>query len=167
MVEERILVTGARRGIGAALAVGLAAPGRTVLVHHLTAPDEAADVARRCRERGAESEILEADLADPGAVRDLAARSGDVSILVNNAARASNVYIEALPLEEWQATFAVNVTAPMILAQALGAGMVARGRGRIVNITSATVRLGGPSGPSYVSSKAALVGLTRALARAY
>ena len=167
MAHERILVTGARRGIGAALAVGLAAPGRTLLLHHLAAADEAEGVARRCRDRGAAAGILEADLTDPDAVRRLAAQAGDVGVLINNAARASSAAIETLPLEEWQATFAVNVTAPMMLAQALGAGMVARGRGRIVNVTSATVRLGGPSGPSYVSSKAALIGLTRSLARAY
>jgi len=167
MADERILVTGARRGIGAALAAGLAGPGRTLLLHHLAAADEAESVARKCRELGADAETLEADLADPAAVQDLAARAGAVDILVNNAARASNVDIEKLPLEEWQATFAVNVTAPMLLAQALGAGMVSRGWGRIVNVTSATVRLGGPSGPSYVSSKAALIGLTRSLARAY
>jgi NAD(P)-dependent dehydrogenase (short-subunit alcohol dehydrogenase family) len=87
-------------------------------------------------------------------------------VLVNNAARSSNVDIRDLDPGEWQQTFAVNVTAPMLLARALAVGMSGRGWGRIVNITSATVRLGGPSGPSYVSSKAALVGLTRSLARA-
>jgi NAD(P)-dependent dehydrogenase (short-subunit alcohol dehydrogenase family) len=163
----RILVTGARRGIGAALAVGLAAPGQTLLLHHLAAPGEAAAVARRCRDAGGRAEVLEADLSDPDAIRAMAERAGDVDILVNNAARASNVAIGALPLEEWLATFAVNVTAPMLLAQALGAGMAARGWGRIVNVTSATVRMGGPSGPSYVASKAALIGLTRSLSRAY
>jgi NAD(P)-dependent dehydrogenase (short-subunit alcohol dehydrogenase family) len=165
-MSHRILVTGARRGIGAALAVGLAGPGDTLVLHHLAAPDEISEVARRCRERGAEAEILEADLTDPAAVGELADRAGPVDILINNAARASNVDIAELSLTEWQQTFAVNVTAPMLLAQALGAGMAARGWGRIVNVTSATVRLGGPSGPSYVSSKAALVGLTRSLARA-
>jgi 3-oxoacyl-[acyl-carrier protein] reductase len=90
-----------------------------------------------------------------------------VDVLINNAAHASNVDIGVLPLAEWQETFAVNVTAPMLLAQARAPGMAARGRGRIINVTSATVRLGGPSGPSYVASKAALVGLTRSLARAY
>ncbi|GFJ83541.1 SDR family NAD(P)-dependent oxidoreductase [Phytohabitans houttuyneae] len=164
-MTHRILVTGARRGIGAALAVGLAEPGRTLLLHHLAAPDEAAQVARDCREHGAEAEILEADLSDPAAVHDLAARAGHVDVLVNNAARASNVDVGELTLGEWQQTFAVNVTAPMLLAQALAPGMAERGWGRIVNITSATVRMGGPSGPSYVSSKAALIGLTRSLAR--
>ena len=162
---RRILVTGARRGIGAALATGLAEPGSTVLIHHLAAGAEAEGVARRCRELGAEALTVEADLADPAAVLRLAEAAGPVDILVNNAARASNVGLGALPLAEWQATFAVNVTAAMLLTQALASGMAERGWGRIINITSVTVRLGGPSGPSYVASKAALIGLTRAAAR--
>jgi NAD(P)-dependent dehydrogenase (short-subunit alcohol dehydrogenase family) len=164
-VTRRILVTGARRGIGAALAVGLAGPGRTVLVHHLDAAGEAERVAGRCRDLGAAVEVLAADLSDAAAVRALAERAGPVDVLVNNAAHASNVALAGLPLEEWERTFAVNVTAPMLLAQALSPGMAERGWGRIVNVTSATVRLGGPSGPSYVASKSALVGLTRVLAR--
>jgi NAD(P)-dependent dehydrogenase (short-subunit alcohol dehydrogenase family) len=167
MANQRILITGARRGIGAALAGGLAEPGRTLLIHHVGAAAEAERVAGACRDRGAAAEALEADLADPAAVGGLAERAGDVDVLINNAAHASNVGIGVLPLAEWQVTFAVNVTAPMLLAQALAPGMAARGWGRIVNVTSATVRLGGPSGPSYVSSKAALIGLTRSLAHAY
>jgi 3-oxoacyl-[acyl-carrier protein] reductase len=163
----RILITGARRGIGAAFATALAEPGRTLLVHHLAAAGEAERVAAACRANGADAQVLEADLADPAAVAALAAGAGAVDVLINNAAHASNVDIGVLPLAEWQETFAVNVTAPMLLAQALAPGMAARGRGRIINVTSATVRLGGPSGPSYVASKAALVGLTRSLARAY
>ncbi|WP_127503732.1 SDR family NAD(P)-dependent oxidoreductase [Actinoplanes solisilvae] len=163
---RRILITGARRGIGAALAVGLARPGHRLLLHHLAAADEAENVARLCRDLGAEATLLDADLADAGAVRDLADRAGPVDVLINNAAKASNVDFEKLPLSEWQQTFAVNVTAPMLLAQALSAGMAERGWGRIVNVVSPTVRMGGPSGPAYVSSKAALIGLTRSLARA-
>ena len=163
---HRILVTGARRGIGAAVAVGLARPGNTLLLHHLAAADEAAGVARLCRDLGATAELLDADLADPGAVHDLADRAGAVDVLINNAARASNVEFPSMSLAEWQQTFAVNTTAPMLLAQAFGAGMAERGWGRIINVVSPTVRMGGPSGPAYVSSKAALIGLTRSLARA-
>ncbi|MBU2669236.1 SDR family oxidoreductase [Actinoplanes bogorensis] len=163
---QRILITGARRGIGAAIAVGLSRPGHKLMLHHLAAPEEAEGVARLCRDLGAEATLLDADLADPGAVRDLADRAGPVDVLINNAAKASNVDFAELPLAEWQQTFAVNVTAPMLLAQALSPGMAERGWGRIVNVVSPTVRLGGPSGPAYVSSKAALIGLTRSLARA-
>ncbi|MEU8609675.1 SDR family NAD(P)-dependent oxidoreductase [Actinoplanes sp. NPDC048791] len=164
---RRVLMTGARRGIGAAIAVDLAAPGWTLLLHHLDALEEAKSVAQQCRDRGAQAQILEADLADPAAVFALANQAGPVDILINNASRASNVAFDALSLDEWQETFAVNVTAPMLLAQSFGAGMAERGWGRIVNVTSATVALGGPSGPSYVASKAALVGLTRSLARSF
>lgn len=163
---RRILITGARRGIGAAIAVGLARPGATLLLHHLDAEAEADGVARLCRDLGAHAELLDADLADPAAVRDLASRAGPVDVLINNAAKASNVDVAVLGLDEWQRTFAVNVTAPMLLAQALSAGMADRGWGRVVNVVSPTVRMGGPSGPAYVSSKAALIGLTRSLARA-
>jgi NAD(P)-dependent dehydrogenase (short-subunit alcohol dehydrogenase family) len=163
---QRILITGARRGIGAAIAVGLARPGNTLLLHHLAAADEAENVARLCRDLGATTHLLDADLTDESAVRALAEQAGPVDVLINNAAKSSNVDIQVLPLDEWQQTFAVNVTAPMLLSQALSAGMTERGWGRIVNVVSPTVRLGGPSGPSYVASKAALVGLTRSLSRA-
>lgn len=166
-MSRTILVTGARRGIGAAIAVGLAAPDVTLVLHHVAAPDEAQSVADRCQAAGARTRIVEADLSVATEVLALAEAAGPVDVLVNNAARASNVWIDELPLAEWEATFAVNVTAPMLLSQALAPGMRARGGGRIINITSATVRMGGPSGPSYVSSKAALVGLTRSLARAF
>ena len=164
-MRQRILITGARRGIGAAIAVGLARPGNTLLLHHLDAEAEAETVAGLCRDLGATADLLNADLSSPPAVAALAASAGEVDVLVNNAARASNVAIESLEVDEWQQTFAVNVTAPMLLSRALSVGMAARGWGRIVNVVSPTVRMGGPSGPSYVASKAALIGLTRSLAR--
>jgi NAD(P)-dependent dehydrogenase (short-subunit alcohol dehydrogenase family) len=164
-MSQRILITGARRGIGAAIAVGLARPGNTLLLHHLDAAAECEGVAGLCRDLGADAAMLDADLSDPDAVSRLAAEAGPVDVLINNAARASNVPFGSLPLGEWSQTFAVNVTAPMLLAQDLSVGMASRGWGRIVNVVSPTVRLGGPSGPSYVASKAALIGLTRSLAR--
>ena len=160
----RILVTGSRRGIGAAIAAGLAEPGHTLLIHHLAFPDEAERVAGGCRERGAEAKILEADLSDPAAIRSLVSAAGEIDILVNNAARASNVDIGVLPLEEWQATFAVNVTAPMLLAQAFSAGMAARGWGRIVNISSVHGLRASPYKSAYVTAKHGLEGLSKVIA---
>lgn len=164
--QRGILVTGARRGIGAAIAIGLAEPGARIVLHHLDARDDVDRVARACRDAGAQVEIAEADLGDAGAVVDLANAAGPVDVLVNNAARPSNVAPADLDVGEWDATFAVNVTAAMLLARECAVGMRERRWGRIIMLTSATVRMGGPSGPAYVASKAALVGLTRALARA-
>lgn len=162
--DRSILVTGARRGIGAAIAIGLAAPGTRLLLHHLASADEVGAVADACRAAGAQAAVLEADLEDPQEVVGLAAAAGRVDVLVNNAARPSNVEPSALDVAEWDATFAVNVTAAMLLARECAVGMRERQWGRIVNLTSATVRMGGPSGAAYVASKAALVGLTRSLA---
>src|SRR5262245_14516241 len=130
------LITGARRGIGAGIALGLAAPGQTLILHHLAAHAEVEAVASRCREAGASVLVAEADLSTPDGVADLASQAGVVDALVNNAARASNVWYPELDLAEWEATFAVNVTAPMLLSRAVVPGMRERGRGRIVNITS-------------------------------
>lgn len=172
MTHERqrvCLVTGARRGIGAAIAVGLARPGSTVIVHHLDASAEAEQVARACRELGARAHAIEADLSSPDAlsrlVADVIALGGPVDVLVNNAARASNVDWRALTPSEWEATLRVNLTAPMLLAQACLPGMLERGFGRVINISSVTAQTGGPSGIAYVASKAGLGGLTRSLAR--
>ena len=165
VTPRSILVTGARRGIGAAIAIGLSEPGVRMILHHQDADDEVQAVAGRCRDAGALVSVCCADLAVVDDVRRLASESGEVDILINNAARSSNVPPDEMDLDEWNATLAVNVTAPMLLAQLVAVGMRERGWGRVINISSATVRLAGPSGPAYVASKAALVGLTRSLAR--
>jgi 3-oxoacyl-[acyl-carrier protein] reductase len=166
-----VLVTGARRGIGAALVRALAKPGRTMIlhVHDDGHAREAEGVAQAARAQGAQAQILTADLSSVDAIRRLT-RSvieahGGPDILVNNAARSSYVSIDQITPEEWQATLSVNLTAPFLLAQAALPGMIERRWGRIINVTSITERLGGPSGAAYVSSKGGLVALTRALAR--
>jgi len=101
-------------------------------------------VAAQCEARGAAAVVAEADLSVTDEVLALAESAGPVDVLVNNAARASNVDLDVLTPDEWLATFAVNVTAPMLLAQAFSAGMAARGWGRIVNIASAHALIASP-----------------------
>jgi NAD(P)-dependent dehydrogenase (short-subunit alcohol dehydrogenase family) len=166
-----ILVTGARRGIGAALVLALAEAGRTVIVHihRQTEMGEAESVGSRARENGAQVEIISADLSSVGDTQRLAQsiieKHGGLDILVNNAARSSYVSLDRITPDEWHATLSVNLTAPFLLAQAALPGMIERRWGRIINVTSITESLGGPSGTAYVSSKGGLVALTRALAR--
>lgn len=163
------LVTGARRDIGAAIALALAADGFDIAVHHLDHQDEAEKVVRACHELDVRAATVRADLEAPdgpaACVAETIDRLGRVDVLVNNAARPSNVAWNDVDAAAWHATLAVGLTAPFFLTRTAAADMVPRGWGRVVNITSATVRLGGPSGVAYVSAKAGLVGMTRSLAR--
>ena len=168
--ETRVaLVTGARRGIGAAIAERLARLGFTIAIHYVGDSREAETVAQRCLEAGAsDSYAVEADLSDVRAPRSLTdevrQRSGSVDILVNNAAIFPHSGWEDTTIEEWESTLRVNVTAPFLLAQAALPSMRKVGWGRILNVTSVTVRLGRNGEAPYIASKAALVGLTRSLA---
>jgi NAD(P)-dependent dehydrogenase (short-subunit alcohol dehydrogenase family) len=166
-----VLVTGSRRGIGAVLLLALAEPDRTMIVHiHREAEAGEADgVAKRARAKGAQVVIMRADLSSAdesqGLARAILAKHRRVDILVNNAARSSYVPVSSITPDEWGATLAVNLTAPFLLAQSVLPGMLERRWGRIINVSSITESLGGPSGAAYVTSKGGLVALTRALAR--
>jgi NAD(P)-dependent dehydrogenase (short-subunit alcohol dehydrogenase family) len=156
------LLTGAAGGLGRTFALRLAEEGRRVIATDLLAPQETVDAVRAA---GGDAIALPGDLADPGAVAALAAEAGPCDILVNNAAAMGRKLLADVSLADWSRAHAVNVTAPMLLAQALSPGMAERRFGRIVNLVSNTVW--GPPGPgfaTYIATKGALLALTRALA---
>jgi len=160
------LVTGAAGGIGAAIAVRLAAAGLDVVVADLAPAGATVAAVEAAGRRGW---AWTGDLAEPDAVERLAAellsRSGRCDVLVNNAAHQQTRLLAELDLATWRRVQAVNVEAAFLLCQALVPGMVAAGDGRVVNVVSNTVWA--PPGPgflAYVASKGALLGLTRALA---
>jgi 3-oxoacyl-[acyl-carrier protein] reductase len=115
---------------------------------------------------------VEADVTDRAATERLAAatleRFGRIDALVNNAAHYTAIAkkgFEELTVEEWDACFAVNVRGSWLCARAVAPAMKAQGRGKIVNVSSMTVPTAPPGFAHYVASKAAIVGLTRSLAR--
>lgn len=179
------IVTGASRGIGAALAERLAAEGASVVIaartldRHDHLPGSLNETLARCRKYGVTAEAIVADLADAdsrGAIVSYALDvfDGRVDILVNNGAAA--VYQSTLeyPLRRRRVMFEVNVEAPIDLTQAVVPGMTARGEGWIVNVSSATARFapgppyrtGGVNGVIgvYGATKAALNRMTHAFA---
>jgi NAD(P)-dependent dehydrogenase (short-subunit alcohol dehydrogenase family) len=156
------LVTGAAGGLGRVFALRLAAEGRRVVACDLAAPDETVAAVRAA---GGDAVALAADLVDAAAVRALTVEAGAVDILVNNAADLTQAPLAELDVAVWQRVLAVNVTAPLLLIQALAPGMASRGFGRVVNVVSNTVwSPPGPGFAAYVASKGALLGLTRTLA---
>jgi 3-oxoacyl-[acyl-carrier protein] reductase len=158
------LVTGASRGIGAAVAVALGAAGARVAVNFRQEAAAAEQVARAIGQALA----VQADVADASAVAAMLAAVeaglGPVDILVNNAGIAPIRGIEDLTEADFDATLAVNLKGAFLCTQAVLPGMRARGWGRIVNISSGAARGAGGVGLHYNASKAGLEGLTRGYA---
>ena len=135
--ERRVLVTGASRGVGAGIAKAFALNGDYVV---LAARNEAGlkRVKEAIEAQGGRAEIQVADLSTREACRDLARRSGAIDVLINNAALTAGKYQNVLDEDDayWDLSFAISFTAPLILMQELGRGMVGRGFGVILNISS-------------------------------
>lgn len=167
-----VLVTGASRGIGAAIARRLGACGAKVALHYNS---HAAGAETLAREIGPDAATFAADLADPLACEELWAavqsRFGAVSGLVNNAGIAIESALDkptAAWVADWDRTMAVNLTATAILSRAAIAHFTAAGEGRIVNIASrAAFRGDQPDYLAYAASKAGIVALTRSIARGF
>ncbi len=162
---RRALVTGASRGIGAAVAVALASSGADVV---LSGRDLAALEAVRGSLPGVRTAVLPCDLADADAVERLAADAlnvfGGLDILVNNAGITLPETAADLTVAAWDATMAVNLRAPALLGARIGAAMAAAGGGSIVNIASLAGLRALPEHYAYSASKAALLMATRVLA---
>ena len=162
------LVTGASRGIGAAIARRLAAQGADVVLTFQDSKDRAEEVADEIRRQGRRAEAVRADSADPAAVvaavDETASRWGRLDILVNNAGTFRAGPVEELTADDFERTVAVNVRAPFVASQAAVRHMPAGGR--IINIGSNVAeRAIFPGFSLYSMSKSALIGLTKALGR--
>lgn len=158
------VVTGASRGIGEDSARALDAAGARVVLSGRTV----ADLERVAAELSNDPVIVPADLAKPGAGTDLAARIlaevDGLDILVNNAGIPMRRTPEQLTEDDVELVFAINVRSLLMLTVSLGPSMIERGRGSVVNISS-VAGLGGPIGRvAYAGTKAAVDGMTRALA---
>ena len=158
------IVTGAATGIGAATAMLLAERGARVLAAGLQPEQLEATVAAI----GGDAIAVHADVSDPAqieAVAEAAQREGGADILVNNAAIYPLGPWHEADAAQWDAVYATNVRGYFLLAKAVRPQMLARGGGAIVNVASVTFYWGEALLASYVASKGAVIGFTRALAR--
>jgi NAD(P)-dependent dehydrogenase (short-subunit alcohol dehydrogenase family) len=154
------LVTGSNGGIGAATAALLAAEGHDVVVTGRDA-DRGAAVVEQITADGGNARFVAADLHDLDSLRALAASAGPVEVLINNAGAFPGAPLVAQDVESYESAFALNVRAPYFLSAALVPGMIERGRGSIVNVSTMAASVGMPGLSTYGATKAALESLTR------
>jgi 3-oxoacyl-[acyl-carrier protein] reductase len=163
------LVTGASRGLGAAMAIKLAACGARVGVNYFGSPEKAERVVEQIRRGGGEAVALRADVRDEGEVAmmvaDLESRFGPVDILVINATGPQPfIRIEELTWQACLHQLEFFVKSPLLLVKSVIGQMKRRKYGRIINIGSEVFEKGVPEFSNYVSAKGAQLGLTRSWA---
>lgn len=164
LTGRRAFVTGASKGIGLEICTVLADAGADIVA--VARDAHGLGEARQAVEKlGRECLIVEAELASVEGPREAAAQAlahfGAIDILVNNAATTTTDSIEDTKVEDWDRMMAVNLRAPFLFTQALGPQMVARKRGKIINIASQTGVVAIDDHSAYASSKNGLIALTK------
>jgi len=154
------LVTGGSRGIGRAIAAGLAEAGATVVIGYRSGADEAAEVAD-----GVGGRAVQADVSDPEEAKRLVEEAGDVDVLVNNAGVTRDGLLARMSDEDWKTVLDTNLGGTFNTSRAVIRGMMKRRSGSIVNVSSIVGVHGNPGQTNYSASKAGIIGFTKALAR--
>ncbi|MDA8308592.1 MAG: 3-oxoacyl-[acyl-carrier-protein] reductase [Deltaproteobacteria bacterium] len=170
MSEQRVVVvTGASRGIGRAIAVEMAAPNTHVVINYNSNPESAEQTASLVQSRGATSSAMQFNVADPDAVKAAFDRiidaHGHIDVLVNNAGIARDNLLAIMKPAEWDDVMATNLKGAFLCSQAVIRPMMRRRFGRIVNVTSVVAATGNPGQCNYSAAKAGIIGLTKSLAR--
>ncbi|TFD55627.1 SDR family oxidoreductase [Cryobacterium sp. Hh7] len=159
------VVTGARRGIGMAMAEGLAAAGADIIGVSVNLEPTGSEISRRVEALGRSFTAYQTDFADRVAVtalgEQLAARQ--VDILVNNAGTIRRAPAAEHSDEFWDEVLAVNLSSQFVLSRAVGASMLARGSGKIIFTASLLSFQGGLNVPGYAAAKSGVTGLVKAL----
>lgn len=164
---ETAMVTGASRGLGQAMSIAIAKAGANVVCVS-SRRGGCAETAATIRKLGRDVWELVADLSVREAVQSLAddaeRAAGEIGILVNNAGTIRRRPATEYSLEDWDYVLRTNLDSAFILSQRMGRSMVARHKGKIINVASLLSFSGGITVPAYTASKHAIAGLTKALA---
>lgn len=167
--DQVAIVTGAAQGIGAAYARGLAKEGAAVTIVDVLDPHP---IAKQIVDHGGKALPLVVDVSDEQQIKEMTQKVvstfGTIDILVNNAAVYGMIVrkpFEEITVEEWDKVMAVNVRGIFLCVKAVAPHMKAQKRGKIINVTSSTFFKGNANFLHYVSSKGAVVAMTRSLAR--
>jgi 3-oxoacyl-[acyl-carrier protein] reductase len=167
-IRRIVLVTGAARGIGRAIALALAQPGLTIYLNDVVLGEEATWTQQEVEAKGAAARLVEFDVVDAAAVNQgvdrVVKESGRLDILVNNAGITRDNIIVRMKDTEWDAVLGVNLKGAFNCIRAVSKPMIKQRGGRIINISSVVSVMGNPGQANYVASKAGLIGLTKTVA---
>lgn len=170
MSEKRVIVvTGASRGIGRAIAVGLSRPGCEVIVNYNSSPEGAGETAALVEKNGGTAHLQQFNISDPDAVKsafkEIVEKHDRIDVLVNNAGIARDNLLALMKTSEWDEVMDTNLKGAFLCSQAVVKPMMRQRYGRIVNVTSVVGVIGNAGQCNYSAAKAGIIGFTRSLAR--
>lgn len=162
------LVAGGARGIGRAIALGLAREGADVAILYVRNPEAAAETVKAVEGLGRRALAVQADVAKKvqvqAAVAQVEERLGPIEVLVSNAGVQKRIFFLDLPEEDWDWIVGTNLKGCFLVGQAVAARMKGRGRGKIVNVSSEAANFPAPRMSAYCVSKAGIAMLTKCMA---
>lgn len=169
LAEQVVVVTGASRGIGAAIAIACAQAGADVAIGFVDNEEGARRTADAAKAMGREAELFQADVSDPeqvgSMVEKVGARFGKIDALVNNAGVMPESRVVDMSIDEWRRVLDVDLTGAFLCSRAVLPGMLERGKGSIVMISSRLGQIGFAGVAHYAAAKAGLLALAKSLAR--
>ena len=169
LAAKTAIITGASRGLGKAVALGLAAEGADIVVNYLQDAAAAEDTAETIRSLGRRAYVIQADVAQRADIRRMLAEAiaafGCIDILVNNAGINKRGLFHEITDADWDLILDTNLKGPFICSQEIFPHMIEQGGGRIINMSSVASQYHGPKTVHYAVSKAGLNSLTKVLAR--
>ncbi len=165
--NKNVLITGASRGLGQAMAVALAEAGAFVICCS-SSPDGTDETIRQIEAAGGKAFGLHANLNNREEVKKMydaaVEKCGKIDVLVNNGGTIARYPATDFPLDEWDRVLEVNLTSAFYLSQLVGKDMIKNGGGKIINTASMLSYSGGITVPAYTASKHGIAGITKALA---
>lgn len=167
--EKIVLVTGASRGIGRAIAFEFGSRGATVIVNYNSSAGPANEVLEQIKAAGGDGKVYQADVSDADAVdemiKSVTKEYGKLDVLVNNAGTTRDNVIMMLKPEDFDAVINTNLRSAWLCSKAASRAMMRKRTGRIINITSVVGIAGNGGQTNYAASKAGMIGLTKSLAK--
>lgn len=167
--EKIVLVTGASRGIGRAIALEFGSRGATVIVNYNSSAGPANEVLELIKAAGGDGKVYQADVSDADAVdemiKSVTKEYGKLDVLVNNAGTTRDNVIMMLKPEDFDTVINTNLRSAWLCSKAASRAMMRKRTGRIINITSVVGISGNGGQTNYAASKAGMIGLTKSLAK--
>ena len=166
---RKALITGASRGIGRAIAIAFATEGADVAVNYRSAGAAAEEVGTRIEGLGRQAVLLQADVSSEedvrGMIEQVIGQFGQIDILVNNAGFVTLAPVEAMEITQWDEMIATHLRGTFLTTRMVLPGMIERGDGRIINVSSQLGQIGREWFAHYAAAKAGIIGFTKSLAR--